>query len=409
MFYEITEENAIDYVKKTKIYSEKLDNAADLKCKDLALGNINLIFRIFCESNPEKSVILKQALPYAKKYPEFKLPQSRASLEADVLKIENEYCPDAAPKLYLYDEEMFVILMEDANNHLIMRDGMMKQIYYPKFAEQIGVFLARTLFYTSDFFLPSDVKKANVKRFTNPAMCKTTENLIFTEPWKEHPNNNWTEPYLDQIAKELQHDSELRAESLAMKEIFMNHAQALIHGDLHTGSIMINPDEIKVIDPEFAYYGPMGFDIGAVTGNLVLNYASQEYHAADEKLRTEYQQWLLDTIKNVWIEFEKEFRKLWVDKRLVGEWESDAYLDKFLLKTLQDSAGLGACKIVRRLFGLAHVPDMWTIPDDKTRAKCESMAYNVGRQWLLQHENINSPEDLVSLVKEFAKPEPSIL
>jgi len=190
MFYEITENNAIEYVKKTKVYSEQLGNATDLKCKDLALGNINLIFRIYSESNPKQSVILKQALTYAKKYPEFIVPQERASLEADILKIENEYCPDSAPILYLYDPEMFINLMEDANEHLIMRDGLMKQINYPNFAEQIGVFLARTLFYTSDFFLASDAKKAKVVRFSNPVMCKVTEDLIFTQPWMEHPSNN---------------------------------------------------------------------------------------------------------------------------------------------------------------------------------------------------------------------------
>jgi 5-methylthioribose kinase len=45
----------------------------------------------------------------------------------------------------------------------------------------------------------------------------------------------------------------------------MNNAQALIHGDLHTGSILIKEDSMKVIDPEFAFYGPMGYDIGNAT------------------------------------------------------------------------------------------------------------------------------------------------
>jgi len=408
MFYQITEENAVDYIKKTKVYKEILNSANDLKCEDLALGNINLIFRIYSEADPKNSVILKQALTYARKYPEFKLPQERAYLEADVLKIENEYCPDAAPHLYLYDEEMYINLMEDANDHLIMRDGLMRQIYYPKFPKQMGVFLARTLFYTSIFFLPADVKKDKVVRFTNKPMCKITEDLIFTQPWMDHPDNHWTEPFLDPVAEELQNNAELRRESLKLKEAFMNHTEALIHGDLHTGSIMINPEQIKVIDPEFGFYGPMGFDIGAVIGNLVLSYASQEYHAKEKKVRQEYQQWILDTIKGVWVEFEKEFRKLWKEKRLKGEWESDLYLEDFLKKTMQDSIGFGGCKIVRRLFGLAHVPDMWEIPEDRSRAVCESMAYNAGKQWVLQHETIASIDEAVSLIKDFAIPHPSL-
>jgi 5-methylthioribose kinase len=239
-------------------------------------------------------------------------------------------------------------------------------------------------------------------------MCKITEDLIFTEVWQDHPNNNWTKPYLDEIAGELQNDKNLRRESLIMKEAFMMHAEALIHGDLHTGSIMINPNEIKVIDPEFAYFGPMGFDIGAVLGNLVLSYASQEYHAQDESIKVEYQEWLLETIKNVWVEFEKEFRLLWDKERIKGEWESGEYLNEFLSHVLQDSVGFGACKITRRLFGLAHVPDMWEIPDDLKRAKCESLAFNVARQWLLQRKNVTNPDDMVQLVKEYAKPDKSL-
>lgn len=409
MFYQIFEENAVAYVTQSPVYDAIFKGVIDLKAKDLAVGNINLIFRVSSESDPKKSIILKQALTYAKKYPDFKMPQERAKLEAEMLGIENKYCPGLAPQLYYYDPEMFINLMEDANQHLIMRDGLMQHIYYPKFANQIGVFLARTLFYTSDFYLPSIEKKAMVARFINSIMCKATEDVIFTQPWMEHPNNHWTQPYLDEIAKELHQDNALRVEALTMKEAFMTHAEALIHGDLHTGSIMINPDDMKVIDPEFGYFGPIGFDIGAVVGNLVLNYASQEYHAKDEKLRKEYRQWLLDLIKSVWNEFEKEFRLLWDTKRLKGEWESKAFLDQYLKHLIQDTAGFGACKITRRIFGLAHVPDMWQIPNDYERAICESIAFNVAQQWLLQRKTIKSPDDLVSLIQEYAKPHASLI
>ena len=60
---------------------------------------------------------------------------------------------------------------------------------------------------------------------------------------------------------------------------FIERAQALIHGDLPTGSIMVTTDSTQVIDPEFAFYGPMGFDIGAFLGNLILAYFAQDGHA----------------------------------------------------------------------------------------------------------------------------------
>ena len=33
----------------------------------------------------------------------------------------------------------------------------------------------------------------------------------------------------------------------------------------------------KVIDPEFAFYGPMGYDIGNVIGNLFFAWANKYY------------------------------------------------------------------------------------------------------------------------------------
>jgi hypothetical protein len=42
---------------------------------------------------------------------------------------------------------------------------------------------------------------------------------------------------------------------------------------------MVARESTQVIDPEFAFYGPMGFDIGAFLGNLILAFFSQDGHA----------------------------------------------------------------------------------------------------------------------------------
>ena len=42
---------------------------------------------------------------------------------------------------------------------------------------------------------------------------------------------------------------------------------------------MVTRESTQAIDPEFAFYGPMGFDIGAFLGNLILAYFSQDGHA----------------------------------------------------------------------------------------------------------------------------------
>jgi 5-methylthioribose kinase len=43
---------------------------------------------------------------------------------------------------------------------------------------------------------------------------------------------------------------------------------------------MVTVSSTKVIDPEFAFYGPIGFDVGALLANLLLSYFSQDGHAS---------------------------------------------------------------------------------------------------------------------------------
>lgn len=102
---------------------------------------------------------------------------------------------------------------------------------------------------------------------------------MFAHPYIKHKHNRWTSPQLDKLAGMFRMDASLRVAAQTMKEKFLTQAQALIHGDLHSGSIMVTQDDTKIIDPEFAFYGPMGFDLGAYFGNLFLAIFSQPGHA----------------------------------------------------------------------------------------------------------------------------------
>ena len=42
--------------------------------------------------------------------------------------------------------------------------------------------------------------------------------------------------------------------------------------------VILTHESTQVIDPEFAFYGPMGFDISAFIANLFLSYFSQDGH-----------------------------------------------------------------------------------------------------------------------------------
>jgi 5-methylthioribose kinase len=101
-----------------------------------------------------------------------------------------------------------------------------------------------------------------VRDFINIDLCQITEDFVFTHPFEQNETNVYNIELKDFEIKSIQEDCELKIAVAEMKRKFMTEAQTLIHGDLHTGSIMANEEETYVIDPEFAFYGPMGFDVG---------------------------------------------------------------------------------------------------------------------------------------------------
>ena len=175
---------------------------------------------------------------------------------------------------------------------------------YPRFVDDIATFLARTLFFSSDLAVPAAEKKEGIAAFAgNHALCKITEDLIFTDPYRVAEQNRWTQPWLDATAAAFREDLDLHARGLAAQAQIPGAPEALIHGDLHTGSIMVTEGSTVVIDPEFAFYGPMGFDIGAVIANLLMGYLASAGHERSPGERRLFEVWVLETIENVWTEF----------------------------------------------------------------------------------------------------------
>jgi 5-methylthioribose kinase len=193
---------------------------------------------------------------------------------------------------------------------------------------------------------------------------------------------------------------DLQREIAKLKYSFMTDAQALLHGDLHTGSIMVTEQSTKVIDPEFAYYGPMGFDIGAVIANLLLNYAAQEGLKQDGEERESYRAYLLDTVVKVWTTFEEEFRKLFKENVKDPVFSAPGFIDNVLAGLLKETSGFAGCKMMRRVIGLAGVADLNSIQDEKIRAKAEVLALAIGQSLVMERQAVASIEDVLSIVKK---------
>lgn len=372
---------------------------AELTCREIGDGNLNLVFHIRDERSG-RSLIMKQALPYAKVVGEsWPLTLDRARIESEALIIEGRLAPGLVPKVYKYDPELALTVMEDLSDHVIMRTGLIEGSRYPLFADHISTFLANTLFHTSDLGMNQQEKKLQAGRFINPELCKITEDLIFDDPYTVSSNNNYDAAIEDE-AEALRSDAGLHLEVALLREKFLTQGQALLHGDLHTGSIFVRPDSTKVIDPEFAYYGPMGFDIGAVIANLLLNYAGQLHWSPGEAARAEFREYLLDTVRDVWTLFDRKFRALWEQANVDRLARTTAgYREDYMRRLLQDAIGYAGCKMVRRIVGLAHVADIDRIPDPAVREKAQRLALGIGKALIRHHRSAESIDQVIETAR----------
>jgi 5-methylthioribose kinase len=386
----------IDYVRTRPELTTIFQADEPLEAVEVGDGNLNLVFKVFASTDRRRTVVIKQALPYVRLVGEsWKLPTDRARLEAQYLEIQNRIVPEHAPHLYFFDAEMFLMGMRNLDEHIIMRQGLIQGIRYPLFAEHIGVFLAKMLGLNSDLVLDYRTKKQEVARFINPELCKISEDLIFTEPYQVHEQNLYHAELEPQVLA-LQADEQLRREVAHLKEKFMTQAQALLHGDLHTGSIMVNQTDTYVIDSEFTFYGPMGFDVGAVIGNLLLSYASHEVRTSDSAARADFRKYLTDTIITLWQVFEREFQSL-IWSQVNAYQKPVAYQQDFMRGILQDATGYAGAKIIRRVIGLAGVADIRGIEDVHERAIAGSLALNIGQVLIKERHQITRIETLVEL------------
>jgi 5-methylthioribose kinase len=362
--------------------------------REVGDGNLNAVFIVRGEAG---SLVVKQALPYLRLVGDsWPLPLERSYFEYLALTEQAAHTGHLVPEIYHFNRTMAAIVMEYLSPHLILRKGFIRGIVYPKLADDLAEFAAQTLFKTSDLYLPAAVKKARLQIFcANTELCRITEDLVFTDPYRLAKLNRWTSPELDEIAADFRRDTELKVAVQRLKLKFLSSTEALIHGDLHSGSVMVTPSETRIIDPEFAFYGPMGFDVGALIGNLLLAYFSQTGHESVPGTRDEYREWLLTLIENFWNGFSSRFLALWA-KSPVGDaftgilFESiaerraiEVERHRFVSNLFEDSLRFAGAKMIRRILGLAHVEDLESIGNTRVRAACELKALALARKLIL--------------------------
>lgn len=373
-------DEVISYVKEKNLFSEN----ADLTVKEIGDGNINYIFKVENKIDG-KSIVLKQAdkLLRSSGRP---LDLTRSKIEANILRIENDLAPHFVPEIYFYDEIMCVLAMEDISEYKNLRTDLIAGKIFPNFADNISEFLSRTLLLTTDLFMNKFEKKKNVKEFINPELCDISEYLVFTEPYDNNRNRNiitaGNEEFVENI---LYKNEDLHFAILKLREKFMNYSQSLIHGDLHSGSIFINEKGIKIIDPEFSFYGPMAYDIGNVIGNLYFPLYRAKFFMEDSKKKEEFINWLEKCILDIPILFSKKCKLLWEKYSNDRLLKNKKFRDYYIENIIKDSLAYAGTEIIRRTVGDTKVLELTSLETSEKKLELERSLINKAISMIIEN------------------------
>jgi 5-methylthioribose kinase len=382
----------------------------DWTVQEVGDGNLNLVFIV---EGAAGSVIVKQALPYVRLVGEsWPLPLRRAFFEYHALIRQEARDPGVVPRVMHFDEDQALIVMERLHPHVILRGQTMAGRTVEGLGATMGRFCARTAFRGSDLSMEAARKKADVALFAgNVELCDITENLVFTDPYFDATLNRHTTPQLDAVVAELRADAALKIEAQHMKRAFTARAETLCHGDLHAGSIMVTDSSVRVIDPEFAFYGPFGFDIGMLVGNYLMAFHSLRAHVPDPGDRARLQKFLLTTAAETWDAFSLEFTRLWHTERtgilyprtLYEDQDhtgaSETALNELLAEIFADLVGFAGIEMHRRILGLAHVAELDGIADPDIRAPIEERCLRLGRDLVLNRRRIKGIDEVLAMAR----------
>ena len=352
-------ENIAVYLASHKEISSVIDAESIVDIKEVGDGNLNFVFII--KDKQGKGIVLKQSLPYVRLVgPSWPMSPDRARIEYETTIIHSLAAKNLVPKIYFYDPERYIIAMEDLSDHKVWRTALNLGEQHFGAADAIGEYIARVLFATSIFGAGAEAHYKGIARAINPELCLITEELVFTEPYFPAGRNSYL-PENKVDAEAIINDEQMVQEIGQLKYKFMTSAEALLHGDLHTGSVMVKSDttgktiSTRAFDSEFSFYGPIGFDIGACFANFYIALAR-----ATALGRSAHANYICELPEELWLAFEKNFRALWpsrVDKRVF----SDQMLEDLLAQWKVDAIGFAAAKMVRRIVGLAKTSDIETL------------------------------------------------
>lgn len=241
-------------------------------------GNMNYTLRV---TTPFRSLIVKQSRAYVEKYPTIPAPANRTAIEGSFYQ-EIQPIPmlaRAMPQCMGVDRENNVLVLEDLGN---ARDYTF--LYQP--GQTLSESDAQALVeYLSELHYHFATQPPG-PNFANKAMRVLNHEHIFNYPFVENADFDLdtVQPGLAELARPFRQDMPLKrvirqTGQLYLADSFRSQpgssfqtgaSKTLLHGDYYPGSWLQTENGVKVIDPEFCFYGPAEFDLGVMLAHLIM-------------------------------------------------------------------------------------------------------------------------------------------
>lgn len=359
-FHELSIENIPEYVESQPAIRSRVGGVR--RVVQSGEGKINGVFFV---DGSIGSVVLKQGLPWVRTLPDWELTVDRIGFEATLLKTWSGFNSGFIPELWQYDELAHVLAMENLSGHALLRDVLATSAGMEELGDNLGKLLARTAYFTSTLSMPLSDHSEAVRTGQNPEMSQLMEDVVFNIPFSEN-ESNVRDPVLSAHRARLISNDKVYQTVSRLKWISATRQEALLHGDLHTGSIMVQESDVRIIDAEFGRYGPIASDIGQLWAHIFI---AARVHSV--RISPDLASETFGIIERSWGSFCSEIRQLTTSKS--GPAGVSAWISSWLAETRTLAIQFAGVETLRRIIGVGDCEQLGGLPEDWKMAAIDSL------------------------------------
>lgn len=228
-------------------------------------GNMNYTLRVH---TTQRSFVIKQSRPWVEKFPQIDAPAERAIIEGQFYQLVqlNGKLKKYTPTILGFDERSSIILLEDLGpakdyNFLYAKGNDIDLAELEELTDIVSAL-------HNDFNIHT-----TRERIYNRAMRKLNHEHLFVFPLMEENgfHLDTIQSGLQDVAMSYKTDEPYKKLVAKLGEVYLSDGETLLHGDYYPGSWLNTKDGVRLIDPEFCFFGPAEFDLAVFLAHMKMS------------------------------------------------------------------------------------------------------------------------------------------